>query len=106
MDDLQWLDVAREGGIPLGSYAELETDEYLIAVFNIDGHLYAIEDICTHDGAELAGGPIQGDQIMCPRHGARFCLRTGKALSAPAYEDISTFDVRIHEGRIQVSVPA
>ncbi|MGB5622805.1 MAG: non-heme iron oxygenase ferredoxin subunit [Gammaproteobacteria bacterium] len=105
MDDFEWIDVAREGGIPFGSFAELETDDHLIAVFNIDGNLYAIEDVCTHDGAELAGGPIQGDQIICPRHGARFCLRTGKALSAPAYEDISTFEVRIHEGRIQVCVP-
>lgn len=105
MSEIEWHDVAAEGAIPYGSFAELETDDYLIAVFNIDGNLYAIEDVCTHDGAELAGGPIQGDQIMCPRHGARFCLRTGKALSAPAYEDVSTFEVRVHEGRIQVGIP-
>ena len=52
-------------------------------MFNIDGELYAIEDVCTHDGGELAGGPIEGYEIECLRHGAKFDLRTGAALSAP-----------------------
>jgi len=106
LSDLEWLDVAAEGNIGRDSYAILETDEYVIAVFNVDGELLAIEDVCTHDGAELTGGPVHGCEIICPRHGARFCLRTGKALSAPAYEDVPTYAVRIHEGRIQVGVPA
>ncbi|MGB5211716.1 MAG: non-heme iron oxygenase ferredoxin subunit [Gammaproteobacteria bacterium] len=106
MSDLEWLDVAAEGSISNGSYAVLESDDFLIAVFNIDGELLAIEDVCTHDGAELTGGPLDGCELICPRHGARFCLRTGKALSAPAYEDISTYKVRTHDGRIQVGVSA
>jgi len=99
-----WHDVTAEGDIEPGGFALLETDDLTVAVFNVDGDLYAIEDVCTHDGAELAGGPVVGDQVVCPRHGARFCLRTGRALTPPAYAAVSTFPVRVHEGRIQVEL--
>jgi len=59
----------------------------------------AIEDVCTHDGGVLTGGAVKGDQIVCPRHGARFSIKTGAVLSPPAYEDVQTFPVRI-EGEI------
>ena len=52
-----------------------------IAVFNVDGELYALEDICTHDGAELTGGPIHGYEVECPRHGSRFDVRTDRKIS-------------------------
>ena len=73
-----------------------------IAVFNIDGDLYAIEDVCTHDGGELAGGMVDGDEIVCVRHGARFCIRTGAVTAPPAYEPVAKFPVRIENGEIQV----
>jgi 3-phenylpropionate/trans-cinnamate dioxygenase ferredoxin subunit len=101
----QWHDVTAEGDIEPGGFAILETDELVAAVFNVDGELLAIEDICTHDGAELAGGPVVGDQVICPRHGARFCLRTGRALTPPAYEPVQTFPVRVHAGRIEIELP-
>jgi 3-phenylpropionate/trans-cinnamate dioxygenase ferredoxin subunit len=104
MTEENWIDVAAAGDIAPGNYEIAETDEHVIAVFNVDGELYAIEDVCTHDGEELTGGPVEGDQIICPRHGARFCLRSGKALTAPAYEDLPTYPVRIKDGRIQVAV--
>ncbi len=66
------------------------------------GRLYAIEDVCTHDGEALTGGPIDDGEIICPRHGARFCLRTGEALSPPAYEPVKTFDVKVEAGRVWV----
>ncbi len=100
-----WHDVAAEGGIADGAFEVLETDDIVVAVFNIGGDYLAIEDVCTHDGAELAGGPVDGDQIICPRHGARFCLRTGRALTPPAYQDVTTFPVRTAHGRIQVQIP-
>jgi Rieske Fe-S protein len=56
----------------------------------------------THDGAEIASGEFDGDEIICPRHGARFCIRTGEVKSAPAYEDIASLAVKIEEGRIKV----
>jgi 3-phenylpropionate/trans-cinnamate dioxygenase ferredoxin subunit len=101
----KWHDVTAEGDISPGGFALLETDDLTAAVFNVDGTLYAIEDVCTHDGAELAGGPVVGDQVVCPRHGARFCLRTGRALTPPAYAAVQTFPVRVHAGRIEVELP-
>jgi 3-phenylpropionate/trans-cinnamate dioxygenase ferredoxin subunit len=101
----RWHDVAAEDAIPPGSFEILETDELIAAVFNIDGELFAIEDVCSHDGAELAGGPVDDHQVICPRHGARFCLRTGRALTPPAYQDIRTFPVRVRDGRVEVGLP-
>jgi 3-phenylpropionate/trans-cinnamate dioxygenase ferredoxin subunit len=97
-----WHDVAAASNIPRGGFAILETDELIVAVFNVNGEFYAIEDVCTHDGEELTGGPVEGDHVICPRHGARFCIRTGKALTPPAYEDVETFPVRVVDGRVQV----
>lgn len=71
-----------------------------IAVFNIDGELYAIEDVCTHDGGELVGGPIVGYEVECLRHGARFDVRTGAALCAPAYEPVAKFPVKREHGGV------
>ena len=82
----------------------LDVDGYDVAVFKIDGQFYAIEDVCTHDGAEIASGELEGDEIICPRHGARFCVKTGQVKCAPAYEDVATFAVRIEAGRLQVGV--
>ncbi|MDH3400921.1 MAG: non-heme iron oxygenase ferredoxin subunit [Chromatiales bacterium] len=101
---LNWIDVTSEADLAPGEFEVLELDECVLALFNLDGMYYAIEDICTHDNEELTGGPIDGDQIICPRHGARFCIRTGKALTAPAYEPVATFPTRVHNGMIQVQV--
>lgn len=101
----RWHDVIGADALTPGNFAIVETDELIAAVFNVAGGFYAIEDVCTHDGEELTGGPIDGDQIVCPRHGARFCIRTGKALTPPAYEDVRTFPVRLHDGRIEVELP-
>jgi 3-phenylpropionate/trans-cinnamate dioxygenase ferredoxin subunit len=100
-----WHDVIRADELDQGGFEVIDVDDTLIAVFNIDNAFYAIEDICTHDGEELTGGPIDNDQIICPRHGARFCLRTGEALTAPAYEPVRTFETRVVDGFIQVRVP-
>lgn len=101
---LNWIDVTSEADLAPGEFEVLELDECVVALFNLDGMYYAIEDICTHDNEELTGGPIDGDQIICPRHGARFCIRTGKALTAPAYEPVATFPTRVQDGMIQVQV--
>ena len=97
-----WIDVERADALKPGEPALVELDDTTIAVFNIDGAYYAIQDVCTHDGEELTGGPIEGDQIICPRHGARFCVRTGAALTPPAYEPVHCFPVRIDHGMVQV----
>lgn len=100
----QWLDVAPVAELPPGERQVIDSEAGPIAVFNLDGQYYAIEDLCSHDGGELASGRCDGDRIFCPRHGACFNIRTGQALSAPAYEDIETFPVRVDNGIVQVDI--
>ncbi|WP_221066428.1 non-heme iron oxygenase ferredoxin subunit [Methylomagnum ishizawai] len=97
-----WIDVAREGSLAEGEHLVVDVDGTEVAVFRIEGAYYAIQDACTHDGAEIASGRLEGCEIICPRHRARFSLKTGKVLSPPAYEDLATFPVRVEDGRIQV----
>lgn len=97
-----WVTVARVDELVPGTRRLVDVDGSQLVVFNLDGKYYAIEDVCTHDGGQLTGGEVEGDQIICPRHGARFCIRTGAALTAPAYEPTATFPVRIENGEIQV----
>jgi len=100
----EWIDVVPEKQLGAGSRKVIETEAGPIAVFNLDDELYAIADICSHDGGELASGKRDGDQIICPRHGARFCIRDGRALTPPAFENIETFSLRIESGMIQVDI--
>jgi 3-phenylpropionate/trans-cinnamate dioxygenase ferredoxin subunit len=97
-----WIDVAFEDSLAEGDHVVADLDGMEVAVFKLDGQYYAVEDACTHDGAEIASGRLEGCEIVCPRHGARFCLKTGKVLKAPAYEDITCFPVRVENGVIQV----
>ena len=97
-----WITVAKTGDIPPGGFRTVDVDGANIAVFNVGGEYFAIEDVCTHDGGQLTGGTVEGDQVECPRHGARFCIRTGAALTAPAYEPTVKFPVRIEHGEVQV----
>ena len=97
-----WVRVCGSEELLPGEFRVVYDGDTAIAVFNIDGELYAIEDVCTHDGGQLTGGHVEGDEIVCPRHGARFCIRTGEALSAPAYEPTAKFPVRVENGEVQV----
>jgi len=98
----EWVTVAREGELAPGEFQVVDVNDTQIAVFNLGGEFYAIADVCTHDAGQLTGGTIEGDEIVCPRHGARFSIRTGAALTAPAYEPTDTFPVRVEAGQIQV----
>jgi len=97
-----WITVARAGELAPGSHRVVDVDGAAVVVFNLGGEYHAIEDVCTHDGGQLTGGTVEGEEIVCPRHGARFCIRTGKALTAPAYEPVAKFPVRVENGMIQV----
>ena len=88
--------------LPNGERLFLQIDAYSMVLFNIAGSYYAIEDICSHDNGPLGEGDLEGFEIICPRHGARFCIRTGAALTAPAYEATAVFLVRLEDGAIQV----
>ncbi len=104
-----WFYVAAEQELGPGQVKLVDVDNVMIAVFNLDGEYYAIEDICTHDGTPMLGCGlppeqiIDGAEIICPRHGARFCIKTGEALTPPAYEPVQTFPVRVEDGIIEVT---
>jgi 3-phenylpropionate/trans-cinnamate dioxygenase ferredoxin component len=98
----EWTRVARLEELPPGQRRVLDVDGVSLAVFNLDGELRAIENVCTHDGGELASGELCGGEIVCPRHGARFDLRTGVVTHPPAYEPVACLPVRLHEGWIEV----
>lgn len=97
-----WVSVARTEELPPGHFRTVDVDGTQIVVFNLGGEFYALEDVCTHDGGQLTGGHVEGDEIVCPRHGARFCIRTGEALSAPAYEPTAKFPVTVEDGEVRV----
>ncbi len=101
----EWTDVTRAEELPPGKHKVVDVDDVMVAVFNVDGEYYAIEDVCTHDGGVLTGGIVEGCEIECPRHGARFDVRTGQALTPPAYEPVESFPVRVREGVVQVRNP-
>jgi len=98
----EWVDVIQARAFAPGERMVVDVDGTEVAVFNLDGEFFAIEDVCTHDGQELTSGELCGDEIVCPRHGARFCIRTGKALTPPAYEDVASFPLRVKDGIVQV----
>lgn len=101
-----WIDVAQEDNFLPGTCRVVATDEIPIAVFNLDGHYYAVENRCTHEEAELSDGTLEGDEIICPLHGARFSVVTGAALTPPAYENLRTFPVRVTNGWVEVDAEA
>jgi len=100
----QWVKVAEVGELAPGEKKQIDIDGLEIALFNVDGQYYAIEDVCTHDGAPLAHGKFTGEEIICPRHGARFNVRTGQALCLPAVEPVETYKVKVEGSDILVEV--
>jgi len=76
-----------------------------ILVAHCEGNWYAMDDRCTHDNGPLAEGKLEGCQIECPRHGARFDLKTGKALCLPAVGGVSIYSIEVRDGEIYVGLP-
>jgi 3-phenylpropionate/trans-cinnamate dioxygenase ferredoxin subunit len=97
--------VAGVGEIPEGGLKEVRLDDRSIAIFRLEDGYYAIEDVCSHDGGPLAEGIREGHVIECPRHGARFDLKTGAVLSLPAVTGVPTFEVRVSGDEIQMKWP-
>jgi 3-phenylpropionate/trans-cinnamate dioxygenase ferredoxin subunit len=98
----EFITVANRDEIKPGERLVVEVNRRWIAVFNIDGQYYAIEDQCTHDGGELADGELIGCEITCKRHGARFDVRTGRVTKPPALVDVPAFEVRVEEDTVQI----
>jgi 3-phenylpropionate/trans-cinnamate dioxygenase ferredoxin subunit len=92
--------VADRAELPVGGKLLVDVQGRAIALFNVAGEYFAIDDVCTHDGGPLAEGELEGCEIQCPRHGARFDVRTGKPLCLPAFEPVATHRVELRGDQI------
>ncbi|MFP4323053.1 MAG: Rieske (2Fe-2S) protein [Anaerolineales bacterium] len=102
---MAYITIASVEELPPGKRIVVEIDDLWVAVFNVDGTFYAIEDVCTHDGGPLAEGELdEADKVVvCPRHGARFSLKTGKP-TFPAVKPVARFAVQVVDNDIQIDV--
>ena len=99
---MKWIDAGPITDLAEGQAISIAVGRRMIAVVRSGGAYFAIDDVCTHDGAELTGGAVEGTEIICPRHGARFCLKTGEALSPPAYEPVRVYPTKAEGGHLWV----
>ncbi len=104
MTDLEYFPVARIEDIPNGGRIYVEFGGMIIVVFNVGGNYYATGDVCSHDDGPIGDGELDGYQLVCPRHGARFDIRSGKALTLPAVEDIPYFPTRVVDGQVEIGI--
>jgi 3-phenylpropionate/trans-cinnamate dioxygenase ferredoxin subunit len=102
---MTWTDVAGTGDLGEGQVCVVIAGGKRIALCHPEeGGFYAIADVCTHDGAPLDQGELLDSKIECPRHGAQFDIKTGKALTLPAVRPVKTYPVRVENGRVEVDV--
>ncbi len=101
---IEYRKVATLGELPEGSNLFVEVDDQPVALFRVEGQVFAIDDVCTHDGGPLADGKLCGFEIECDRHGARFDIRTGSALSMPAVENVRAHHVKVDSDTIYVAI--
>jgi len=102
---LNFIAVGAEGDVAEDEPLFVDIGEQPIAIVLHQGELYAFLDACSHDGEVLADGDIEDENIICPRHGARFSLTSGKALTPPAVKDIPVYPVRVRNGQIEIGIP-
>ena len=103
-DETGWVRAANRGDLTEGEPLGVEVAGRAIALYDIDGNLFATDNICTHAYARLSDGWLDGELIECPLHAARFDVRTGKVLDPPATEDLKTYPVRVVDDEIQVKL--
>jgi 3-phenylpropionate/trans-cinnamate dioxygenase ferredoxin component len=101
----EYIKACTEDEIPEGKIKAVELNGVPIAIARYNGQIYAVDDICTHDGGNLGEGNIINGQVQCPRHGARFDLKTGQVIRMPAVIGINTYEVKIENGEIFVAIP-
>ncbi len=97
-----WLDVGDARDLADSASLAADIDGLAVLIVRCGTELFAVEDRCTHDGEPLEGAEVEACRIVCPRHGAQFCVRTGEALTPPAYEPLRTFRVKVKNNRILV----
>lgn len=98
--------IAPLSDLPNGQRLFFEIEDKPIVIFNIAGQIFAIGDLCSHDDGPLGDGEIEDHNIVCPRHGAEFDLRSGQVKMMPAVQDIPAYPVRIVDNVIEVGIPS
>jgi nitrite reductase/ring-hydroxylating ferredoxin subunit len=101
----RYVTVCAVGDLPDGALLTVEADGRPLAVCNVGGTLFAVDDMCPHAGASLGGGRLEGTRVVCPFHAARFDLATGDAVSGPTEHGLATYPVRVADGRVEVALP-
>lgn len=99
-----YVKVANNADLAEGEALAVEVEDQTIAIFKVEGGLYAIDDMCSHEEAPLCEGVLEGFEIECPWHAARFDIKTGKALTPPAYEDLKCYKVRLNGDDIELEL--
>lgn len=100
----EFVKVAEAVDVASGQVKVYEVRGRRIALCNVDGTFYAIDDVCTHDGGPLDQGELEGHQIECPRHGARFDVRSGRVLALPAVMPVHSYPVQVEDGVVKVGL--
>ncbi|HSM58416.1 MAG TPA: non-heme iron oxygenase ferredoxin subunit [Candidatus Sulfomarinibacteraceae bacterium] len=101
----EFVKVCNVDEIPEGERRWVEFEEETLVVFNVGGKFYAIADVCTHDGGPLEDGELDGYEVECPRHGARFDVRNGDAVRFPAVTPVPCYRTRVEDGALYVESP-
>lgn len=104
-DTARFVKVGRASEVPDGRPEVFEVEDRHIAVYRLDGAYYAIEDICTHDGGPLAEGDVEDGEVICPRHGARFDIKTGAVRRMPAVTPVESYPVRVEGDDLSIGLP-
>ena len=102
---VEFIEIAPVDDLPSGERLFVEIEGKPIVIFNIAGQFFSIGDVCSHDDGPVGEGDIEGDNIVCPRHGAEFDIRTGKAVQLPAVVDIPAYPVQVRDGNIFLGIP-
>jgi 3-phenylpropionate/trans-cinnamate dioxygenase ferredoxin subunit len=102
---VEYAEIAPASELPVGERLFVDLGDKPIVIFNIAGHIYAIGDVCSHDDGPLGDGLLEGNNVVCPRHGGEFDVRTGQAVQMPAVVDIPAYPVQVRDGVIFVGVP-
>ena len=98
------ITIAMASGTPPGTISVHEADGVRIALCNVNGRFYAIDDVCTHDGGSLDQGELQDNLVECPRHGAKFDVTTGRPVVLPAVRPVKTYPVEVDGDEVKVTV--
>lgn len=99
-----WVDVSAQDDVPQEDVLGVEAQGRDIALYSVEGQVYASDGICTHGHARLCDGFLEGYEIECPLHQGRFDIRNGRAMCAPLTEDIAVYPVKIEGGRVYVDL--